>query len=350
MLTYILRRLFLIIPTFIGITIISFAVFQLAPGGPVESYLAQVRYSSSGGGGSSESSASQAGTGGTKNSAASAEVLAELNKKYGFDKPLYERYLIWLGNVATLDFGYSYTYGKPVTELIASKLPVSIRFGVASFLIAYLVCIPLGVAKALKDGSVFDGASSLLVFVMYSIPPYMLGIVLIFFFAGGSYLSIFPLGGINSIDSEALSNFEQFKDAAWHMVLPLACFTVTGFARMTVLMKNSLIEEIRKDYIRTARAKGLSEKIVIWKHAFRNSLIPMTTDIGELITVFFASNLLIEQIFNLDGFGKLFYDAALSRDYPVLMGSVFIGAGLGLVARLISDLAYVVVDPRINFD
>ena len=347
MLTYILRRLILLVPTFLGITVISFAVFQLAPGGPVENYLAQIRYSTAGSGASSSTTAQGDGA---KNTGTSAEVLAELNRKYGFDKPLHERYLIWLKNVVVLDFGYSYTYGKPVTELIVSKLPVSIRFGVTSFLIAYLVCIPLGVAKALRDGSAFDGVSSLIIFVMYSIPAYMLGIVLIFFLAGGSYLSLFPLGGINSVDSEHLSFLARLKDSIWHMILPLICFTIGGFARLTVLMKNSLIEEIRKDYVRTARAKGLSEKIVIWKHAFRNSLIPMTTDIGELITIFFASNLLIEQIFNLDGFGKLFYDAALSRDYPLLMGSVFIGAGLGLIGRLISDLAYVVVDPRINFD
>lgn len=347
MLTYIIRRLMLLIPTFLGITIISFAIFQLAPGGPVESFIAQMKYA-----GASSGSGASAGGGESNQSkaTATAEVIAELNKKYGFDKPIHERYLIWLGNVIRLDFGYSYTYGKPVTELIASKIPVSARFGLASFLLAYLVCIPLGILKALRDGSRFDLASSFVIFVMYSIPTYMLGIVLIFFFAGGSHWDIFPLGGIASLDAEKLSVWEQIKDQLWHMVLPLICFTIAGFARMTILMKNSLLDEVSKDYVRTARAKGLSEHMVIGKHALRNSLIPMATDIGEFVTVFFASNLLIEQIFNLDGFGKLFYDAALSRDYPLLMGSVFIGAGLSLIARLISDIAYVLVDPRITFD
>lgn len=343
LISYILKRLLLIIPTFIGITIICFAIFQAAPGGPIESYISNLKFA--GAGDSSESS------GGHRDSQTSAtsEVIEELKKKYGFDKPLHERYLIWLGNVSRLDFGYSYTFGQPVIDLIASKLPVSVRFGIASFLLAYLICIPLGIYKAQRDGSFFDASSSFVVFLMYSIPPYMLGILLIFFFAGGSFLDWFPLGGIQTLDSETWPLWERVKDQMWHMVLPLACFTVTSFARMTVLMKNSIIEEIEKDYIRTARAKGLSEKVVIWKHALRNSLIPLTTDIGDLIALFFTSNLLIERIFNLDGFGKLFFDAALSRDYPLMMGSVFIGTALALIARLISDVAYVLVDPRIDF-
>jgi microcin C transport system permease protein len=340
--SYILKRLLLLIPTFIGITIICFAIFQAAPGGPIESYIANMKFA---GQGTPSVSSSQSGG----QVSATAEVIEELKKKYGFDKPLHERYLIWLGNVARLDFGYSYTFGQPVTQLIASKLPVSIRFGIASFLLAYLICIPLGIYKAQRDGSLFDAGSSFVVFLMYSIPPYMLGIMLIFFFAGGSFYDWFPLGGIQTLDSESWPFWDRVKDQLWHMVLPLACFTVTSFARMTLLMKNSIIEEIEKDYIRTARAKGLTERVVIWKHALRNSLIPLTTDIGELITIFFTSNLLIERIFNLDGFGKLFFDAALSRDYPLMMGSVFIGTALALVARLISDIAYVLVDPRIDF-
>lgn len=340
---YILKRLLLIIPTFIGITIICFAIFQAAPGGPVESYISNLKFAGAGGAGDSSGGHREGQT------SATSEVIEELKKKYGFDKPLHERYFIWLGNVSRLDFGYSYTFGQPVIDLIASKLPVSVRFGLASFLLAYLICIPLGIYKAQRDGSFFDASSSFIVFLMYSIPPYMLGILLIFFFAGGSFFDWFPLGGIQTLDSESWPLWERVKDQVWHMVLPLACFTVTSFARMTVLMKNSIIEEIEKDYIRTARAKGLSERIVIWKHALRNSLIPLTTDVGDLITLFFTSNLLIERIFNLDGFGKLFFDAALSRDYPLMMGSVFIGTALALVARLISDVAYVMVDPRIDF-
>lgn len=342
LLTYLMKRLVLIIPTFFGITILCFGIFQAAPGGPIESYISQMKFS----GASTQSvdTSSQSGQ-----SQATAEVIEELKKKYGFDKPIYERYWIWLKNVMTLDFGYSYTFGQPVLELIGSKLPVSVRFGVASFLLSYLICIPLGIMKARRDGTVFDGVSSFLVFLMYSIPPYMLGILLIFFFAGGSFFDWFPLGGIKTLDSESWPFFERLKDQLWHMVLPLICFTIASFARMTILMKNSIIEEIEKDYIRTARAKGLSEKVVVWKHALRNSLIPLTTDIGEFITIFFASNLLIERIFDLDGFGKLFFDAALSRDYPLMMASVFIGTALALLARLISDIAYVLVDPRIDF-
>ncbi len=341
---YLLKRVLLIIPTFLGITVICFAIFQAAPGGPVESYISNLKFAGASGD-------TTGGTGGDEAAKVSAtsEVIEELKKKYGFDKPIHVRYWIWLKNVVRLDFGHSYTFGQPVTELIMSKLPVSVRFGVASFLIAYLICIPLGIIKAQRDGSIFDGVSSFVVFVMYSIPPYMLGILLIFFFSGGSFFDWFPLGGIRTLDSENWPLWERIKDQLWHMVLPLACFTVASFARMTVLMKNSIIEEIERDYVRTARAKGLSERVVVWKHALRNSLIPLTTDIGDFIAIFFASNLLIERIFNLDGFGKLFFDAALSRDYPLMMGSVFIGTALALVARLISDIAYVFVDPRIDF-
>lgn len=350
--SYLLRRLLLMIPTFFGITVLNFGVIQMAPGGPVEAYLARARFagaaggSGEGGGGGGGASGSVSGG---DNKVVTSQVVEELKKKYGYDKPVHIRYLHWMRDVFTLDFGYSHTFGRPVIDLIASKFPVSIRFGVASFLISYLICIPLGIIKALRDGSRFDYASSVVIFTLYSIPAYMLAIVLIHLFAGGRYFDWFPLGGLRSLDSEGWSSWARFKDALWHMVLPLTCFVVGSFATLTVLMKNSIIEEVRKDYVRTARAKGLTDALVICKHALRNALIPIATGLGGLIAVFFTSNLLIERIFNLDGFGKLFYDAALQRDFPVLLAQVLIGAVLGLAGQLISDVLYVVVDPRIDY-
>ena len=338
--TYLLRRLFLMIPTFLGITILSFGVIQLAPGGPIENYIANMKFNAGGGGGNGDNS-----RGGSK--AVTAQVIEELKKQYGFDKPIHIRYLNWLKDTVTLDFGYSHTFGKPVLSLIASKFPVSLRFGITSLILTYLICIPLGILKAMKHGSYFDYITSFTVFVLYSIFPFMLAILLIVVFAGK--LDWFPLGGIMTLDSENLTLLEKIKDQLWHMVLPLACFIVNDFAILTILMKNSIIEEVGRDYVRTARAKGLDEKTVIVKHAFRNALIPIATGLGGLIGAIFASNLLIERIFNLDGFGKLFYDAALQRDYPVLMAQVVIGAMLILCGQLISDIAYVVVDPRIDF-
>jgi len=347
--TYLFRRLLLMIPTFLGITVLNFGFIQLAPGGPVESYISKIRYS--GGMGGSEGAEAGAGTGagGGAQSTVTKDVIEELKKRYGFDKPVHVRYLLWLRNVVTFEFGYSHTFGKPVMEVISSKFPVSVRFGVASFLITYLVCIPLGILKALKDGSHFDTLTSLMVFVLYSVPYFMLAILLIHVFAGGRYFDWFPLGGIASLDAEKLPFWDRIKDQIWHMALPLVCFVVNSFATLTILMKNSIIEEVRKDYVRTARAKGNTERAVIFRHAFRNALLPLATGIGSVITIFFTSNLLIERIFNLDGFGKLFFDATLQRDYPLLMAQVAIGSLFGLVAQLISDVAYVMVDPRINF-
>lgn len=340
---YILRRLMLVIPTFFGITILNFGIIQVAPGGPVENFLAQARFA----GGASGQSGESGGHQGSRE--ITQDVVEEIKKQYGFDKPIHIRYWNWLKSILTLDFGYSHTFGRPVTELIFSKFPVSIRFGLTSFILAYLVCIPLGILKALKDNSKFDLFTSLTVFFLYSVPSYMLAILLIVLFSGGSFFDWFPLGGIRSIDSENWPLWAQIKDQLWHMVLPLICFSIHSFATLTLLMKNSIIEEVRKDYVRTARAKGLKESVVIYRHAFRNALIPIATGLGGILTVFFASNLLLETIFNLDGFGKLFYDALLQRDYPVLMAQVVIGAGVGLLGQLVSDIAYVLVDPRISY-
>lgn len=342
---YLLRRLLLMVPTFLGITLISFVVIQVAPGGPIEAYIAKIKFSGGGGdGGGGDSIRSDRG------GQVSEQVVAELKKQYGFDKPIHIRYLLWLKSIVTLDFGYSHTFGKKVIDLIASKFPVSIRFGLASMIISYLICIPLGVLKAVRDGSTFDYATSFVVFVFYSIPSFMLGILLIVFFAGGRYYDWFPMGGLNSLDAETWGTWARFKDQVWHMILPLTCFVIGSFASLTVLMKNSIIEEIEKDYVRTARAKGLSEKAVLMKHAFRNALMPIAVGIGGIIAVFFTSNLLIEQIFNLDGFGKLFYDAALQRDYPVMLAQIVIGAVLTQAGILISDLTYTLIDPRVSLD
>lgn len=342
--TYLFRRLLLVIPTFFGITILNFGIIQVAPGGPVETYIAKVRFAGGGeGGGRGSSESGRSGKEVTK------DVIEEIKRKYGFDKPIYVRYWMWLKSIITFDFGYSYTFGRPVMDLIVSKFPVSIRFGVTSFLLTYLICIPLGILKALKDQSVFDLMSSFIIFLLYSIPEIILAILLIVLFSGGSFLDWFPLGGLHSVDAETWPFWPRFKDQIWHMVLPLICYSISGFATLTLLMKNSIIEEVRKDYIRTARSKGLTERYVIFKHAFRNALVPIATGFGSILTVFFASNLLLEAIFNLDGFGRLFYDALLQRDYPVLMAQVVIAAMLGLFGQLLSDIAYVFVDPRINF-
>lgn len=337
MFQYLLRRLFLILPTLFGITLIVFVIINLAPGSPVEQRLQQLRF-----GGGMES-----GKGG--DGAVSEEVIEALKKQYGFDKPLDERYLIWLGNLARLDFGESFAYEEPVVDVIISKFPVSLQFGIASFILSYLICIPLGVLKAMKKGSIFDLTSSFLLFVLYSIPPFMLGILLIVYLSGGSFLDLFPIGGLYSDEYSSLSPWDQFLDRLHHAALPLTCYVIGSFTTLTLLMRNSLLEEIAKDYVRTARAKGLDEKTVVLKHALRNALIPIATGIGSFLSVFFAGSLLLESIFQLNGIGLLSYSSILARDYNVIMGLVFFQSVLFLLGNIISDLLYVVVDPRIDF-
>lgn len=343
MLKYILRRMMLLIPTLFGITILVFGVINLAPGSPIEQKLQQLRFSGSAEGGGESSSR---GAGAT----VSKEVLEALKKQYGFDKPVHERYWIWLKNLSRLDFGDSFTYEEPVIDVIISKFPVSIQFGVFSFILSYLISIPLGVYKAIRNGTNFDIGSSIGLYFAYSIPSFMLGIFLIVFLAGGSFLDIFPIGGLYSDFYDEMTSTERFFDRIYHAILPLFCFTVGSFAQLTILMKNSIIEEISKDYIRTARAKGLSEKVVYLKHALRNALIPIATGIGGFLSVFFAGSLLLEKVFQLDGIGLLGFNSILSRDYNVLMGLIFIQAALMLIGQLISDIVYVIVDPRIDFE
>lgn len=333
------------IPTLIGITIVTFVIINLAPGSPVEQRIQQLRFGSMGSGGGGGG----AGHSSDKSSAISEEVIEALKKQYGFDKPVHIRYWIWLKNIARLDFGESFTYEEPVLDVIASKIPVSLQFGVVSLILSYVVCVILGVMKAIKHGSAFDYVTSFLLFVFYSIPGFMLAILLIVYFAGGSFYNWFPMGELYSDNYYDLSLWGKIVDRVHHFILPLICYMIGSFTVLTMLMKNSLLDEVKKDYIRTARAKGLPEKAVYLKHALRNALIPIVTGIGGFISVFFVGSLLLESIFQLDGMGLLSYKSILQRDYNVIMGLIFIQSVLMLVGNLISDLAYIAVDPRIDF-
>ena len=344
MVRYFLRRLLILLPTLIGVTIVVFAIINMAPGGPIEQKLHEMRF----GGGETSSERAASGNRGASQGV-SDEVMEALKKQYGFDKPIHQRYFLWLKNIATLNFGESFTYEEPVLDVIVSKFPVSLQFGIISLILSYLISIPLGIVKAIRNGSMFDISSSILLFIFYSIPSFMLAILLIVFLSGGSFLEIFPVGGLYSEMYDEMGVLEKFLDRVHHFTLPLICYTIGSFTSLTVLMKNSLIEEIKKDYIRTARAKGLSEKVVYMKHALRNALIPIVTGLGGFLTVFFAGSLLLETIFQLDGIGLLSYKSILARDYNVIMGLVFIQSGLFLIGNILSDIAYVIVDPRIDF-
>lgn len=336
MFQYILRRLLIMIPTLLGITVVVFIIINLAPGSPVEQQIQQLRFGGAGGEGAGDAAVTQA-------------VIEALNKQYGFDRPLHERYFIWLKNLMSLDFGMSFTYEEPALDIIVSKFPVSLQFGIISLILSYLVCIPLGIMKAVKHNSSFDLASSAALSALYAIPGFMFGILLLLFFASGQFFEWFPLGGLMSDNYEELSTWGKMKDRIWYFILPLASYMVSQFTVLTLLMKNSLLDEVKKDYIRTARAKGLGDRLIYFKHALRNALIPIVTGLGSLLTVFFAGSLLIETIFELDGIGRMSFRAVLERDYNVIMASVFIQSLLMLIGNLISDIAYVVVDPRIDF-
>lgn len=333
MLKYTLQRLLLMLPTIFGITVVCFVIINLAPGSPVEQALSRMKFGNTSNAGSSVSN----------------EVLEAIKKQYGFDKPMHVRYLLWLKNIATLDFGESFTYQRPVSKVIMDKLPISLQFGIASMILVYLISVPLGISKAVRDGGHFDLWTSVGLMVAYSIPPLILGILMRVYLAGGQFLDIFPLGEIYSDNYFDLSTWGRILDRAHHFVLPLVCYVVNGFTVLTFLMKNSLMEEIRLDYVRTARAKGLDERAVVYRHALRNALIPILTGLGSFLTVFFAGSIIIEQVFNIDGMGLLSYKSILSRDYNVIMALIFIEAMLAMVGRLVSDLTYVLVDPRIDF-
>jgi len=344
---YILKRIGLMIPTLFGVMLVTFTVTQFVPGGPVERMIAQIEGHGKGGGevGAVTSSMYRG------NSGLDHEKVAKLKALYGFDKPPLGRFLRMMKDYLVFDFGSSYYYHTSVAQLVISRMPVSMSLGLWSFLIVYGACIPLGIAKAVRDGSRFDVLSSTAILIGYAIPGFVLAIALIVFFGGGSFWSVFPLRGLVSDNWSQLSLVGKITDYLWHMVLPVTASAVGSLAVMTMLTKNSFLEEIRKQYVLTARAKGLSEQQVLYKHVFRNAIIPIITGFpGYFIAAFFTGSLLIETIFSLDGMGLLAYQSVLNRDYPVVLGTLYFFTIVGLISRLLSDLSYLMVDPRISFE
>lgn len=362
---YILKRILLMIPTLLGIMLMTFAVIQFVPGGPVEQVIAKMQGTDtdstariSGNTGNEAGGNAQAQPGGDATSfkyrgaqGLDPEFIRSLEKQFGFDKPAHERFLLMMGNYLTFNFGESYFRDRSVLSLIAEKLPVSISLGLWLTLIQYLVSIPLGIRKAVKDGSTFDVWTSGVIIIGYAIPSFIFAIMLIVLFAGGSYFSWFPLRGLTSDNFEELSFFGKMADYAWHLALPLFAMAIGSFATMTMLTKNSFLDEIRKQYVMTARAKGLTGNQVLYGHVFRNAMLLVIAGFpGAFIGAFFASSLLIETIFSLDGLGYLFFKATLDRDYPIVFASLYIFTLMGLIVQLISDLTYTWIDPRIDFE
>ncbi len=357
---YILRRLLLVIPTLLGIMVVNFTLVQFVPGGPVEQIIAQIEgqgdvFAGFAGGGDAGAGAEPAG-GVFDDKYVGArglppEFIAELEKEFGFDKPPLERFLSMMGNYMTLDFGESYFRSISVIDLVLEKMPVSISLGLWSTLIAYLVSIPLGIRKAVKDGSTFDTWTSGAIIVAYAIPGFLFAILLLVLFAGGSYWQIFPLRGLTSDNWDSLSLMGKIGDYFWHIALPIIALTISAFATLTLLTKNSFLDEIKKQYVMTARAKGLGERKVLYGHVFRNAMLIVIAGFPAVfIGVFFGGSIIIETIFSLDGLGRLGFEAAVARDYPVIFGTLFIFGLMGLVVGIISDLMYVLVDPRIDFE
>ncbi len=345
MIFYILKRMALMIPTLFGVMLLTFIVTQFVPGGPVEQLLSQMEGLGQGGEVSSGASLYRGDSG------LDDSRVEQLKELYGFDKPPLTRFVTMMKNYLVFDFGNSYYYHQSVVDLVISRMPVSMSLGLWNFVIVYGVCIPLGISKAVRDGSRFDILSSTAILIGYAIPGFVLAIVLIVLFGGGSFWNIFPLRGIVSDGWSEMSIMSKILDYLWHMVLPITSGAVGSLAVMTMLTKNSFLEEIRKQYVLTARAKGLSEQQVLYKHVFRNGIIPIITGFpGYFIAAFFTGSLLIETIFSLDGMGLLAYQSVLNRDYPVVLGTLYFFTIIGLFSRLLSDLSYVVVDPRISFD
>ena len=337
---YFVRRFLLIIPTFLGITLAVFVVMHFVPGGPVERQIMRYKMAVATEGGAA---------GGGISADIPEDALEEMKRYYGFDKPVHIRYAQWLWNLVHLDLGRSYIYQDPVWDVIKSRFPVSIFLGLTGFLLSYMVCVPLGVFKAIRHGSRFDFLSSFLVFLGYSVPGWALGTALLVLFGGGSFWNLFPLGGFRPDNWEFLGFFEKIAAQIHYMFLPVLCYMVGSFATLTILTKNSLLENLGQDYVRTAFAKGLTERRVIFVHALRNSLIPIATGLGHVIGLILAGSFLIERVFNIDGMGYLGYTSILQRDYPVALGILVISSLLLLVGNILSDIIYVVVDPRIRF-
>lgn len=355
MAAYILRRLLLIIPTLFGILLLNFVIIQAAPGGPVEQMIAKLEGFDaatggatgriSGGGQETASSGQYRGAQGLD-----PDLIAEIERMYGFDKPPAERFWIMVKNYARFDFGSSFFRDASVTDLIVEKMPVSVSLGLWSTLLMYLVSIPLGISKAVRHGSAFDMWTSTAIVLGYAIPAFLFAILLVVVFAGGSYLSWFPLRGLTSANFDDLSTLGKIGDYFWHLALPVTALVIGNFATLTLLTKNSFLDEINKQYVTTARAKGLSERRVLYGHVFRNAMLIIIAGFpAAFIGMFFTGSLLIEVIFSLDGLGLLSFEAAINRDYPVVFGTLFLFTLLGLLVKLIGDLTYTLVDPRIDF-
>ncbi|MDA0791843.1 MAG: microcin C ABC transporter permease YejB [Proteobacteria bacterium] len=353
---YIARRLLLILPTLVGIITLNFFIVQLAPGGPVDQTIARL---------TSQDVSTSTRIGAASTAAAEVnvqsqyagargldpELIAAIEKQFGFDRPLHERYLKMLVDYFSLDFGNSYYQGRPVIELILERLPVSVSLGLWSMLLIYFISIPLGIAKALRDGTRFDAWTSGLIFIGYSIPSFLFAIMLLMVFAGGAYLDWFPLKGLTSRNFDELSWFGKAVDYLWHLALPVTAITVSGFATLTMLTKNSFLDEVSKQYVMTAAAKGLSDGRVLYGHVFRNAMLIVIAGFpAALIGILFTSTLLIEVIFSLQGLGLLGFEATLTRDYPIIFGTVFCFTFLSLLLTLIGDITYTLVDPRIDFE
>ena len=353
---YILRRLLLIIPTLFGIMVINFALVQFVPGGPVEQIIAEMQGEGdvfAGFSGGAEDATLQ-----ENNDSAYAgarglpqEFIDELREQYGLDKPPLQRFVDMMWNYMRFDFGESYFRSADVTELVLDKMPVSITLGLWSTVIAYLISIPLGIRKAVTDGTSFDSWTSGIIIAAYAIPAFLFAIMLVVLFAGGSYFQIFPLRGLTSDNFADLTVMGKILDYLWHIVLPVTASTISAFATLTLLTKNSFLDEVKKQYVMTARAKGLGETRVLYGHVFRNAMLIVIAGFPAVfIGVFFGSSLLIETIFSLDGLGRLGFEAAISRDYPVMFGTLFLFGLIGLLVNILSDLMYVLVDPRIDFE
>ncbi len=343
MTAYFIRRFVLIIPTFLGVTVLVFAITRLVPGGPVERMIAQAQQARSAAGGSLPAAGGE-----TRSQPLSDEQIQSLKKYYGFDKPVLVSYFQWLGKVLTGDLGVSTRYYDPVWDMIRDRIPISLLFGVTSLFLIYGICIPLGIAKAVQHKSHFDNLSSVLVFAGYAVPGWVVGILLLVLF--GSVWEVFPLGGVVSEDFEMLSLAAKIFDVLRHMALPLIAYVLGSFAVMTFLMKNTLMDSLSSDYMRTAVAKGLSFKSAVFRHAFRNSLIPIATSFGNNISVILSGSFLIEKVFNINGMGLLGYESVVERDYPVVLGILVISSLLFMVGNILSDICVALVDPRVKFE
>lgn len=342
---YLFKRLLLMLPTLFGVLLVTFIVTQFVPGGPVEQYIIEARGTTMGTEGAGISMDYRGAQG------IDDQKLSEIKALYGFDKPAHQRFFQMMGQYARFDLGKSFFQHRSVWELVVEKLPVSISLGLWTFLLSYLIAVPLGVAKAVRHGSRFDTITTIIVLAGYAIPGFVLGVALLVFVGGGGIWPLFPLRGLTSANWEELSTMGKIWDYLWHITLPVISMTVGAFATLSILTKNAFLEEIRKQYVITARAKGLPENKVLWKHVFRNALIPLVTGFpAAFIGAFFTGSIVIETLFSLDGIGLLSYESIMRRDYPVVLGTLYLFTLIGLITKLISDLCYVWVDPRVKFE